>query len=397
MEIWSAWSTEKNSKIAVSDAYFQLQKHKNKEPQIIFLYCSATYDSVEILKELNTLAPHSAIHGGTSCLGVMTENGFHSNNGLGLGMLGLYDPDGHYGVGYAEITDNARLASTQAISAALEQCECPGQVPAMVWMTAAPGAEEDVIQGIQDVVGTNTPITGGSSADNTVSGDWKQFSNNRVLDNAVVITVMFPSSNAMFAFHSGYEPTEKSGIVTEAEGRIVKKIDHKPAAEVYNEWSDNNISDYLEHGGNILSITSLHPLGRQVGAVSEVPYYQLAHPDKVTQDGGLSLFSSIEEGEKLVFMSGTKNSLVNRAGRVASSSLAAHSTPADQVSGALVVYCAGCMLTVQDRMEDVVSGLKEALNNKPFLGLFTFGEQGCFVGGENRHGNLMISVLTFTK
>jgi hypothetical protein len=53
------------------------------------------------------------------------------------------------------------------------------------------------------------------------------------------------------------------------------------------------------------------------------------------------------------------------------------------------------MLTVTDRMDDVASELVEALGGRPFLGTFTFGEQGCFLGGENRHGNLMFSTVVF--
>jgi hypothetical protein len=48
-------------------------------------------------------------------------------------------------------------------------------------------------------------------------------------------------------------------------------------------------------------------------------------------------------------------------------------------------------------MDQVVDGVNQSLGGKPFLGSFTFGEQGCFAGGENRHGNLMISVLVFTR
>jgi hypothetical protein len=46
-------------------------------------------------------------------------------------------------------------------------------------------------------------------------------------------------------------------------------------------------------------------------------------------------------------------------------------------------------------MDEVVDGLRLELGALPFLGSFTFGEQGCFVGGENRHGNLMILVVVF--
>ena len=83
--------------------------------------------------------------------------------------------------------------------------------------------------------------------------------------------------------------------------------------------------------------------------------------------------------------------------RVAADARALADLAPDDVAGALVIFCAGCMLTVRDRMDRVVAGLDEGLGDAPFLGCFTFGEQGCFVGGENRHGNLMISVTVFAR
>ena len=58
------------------------------------------------------------------------------------------------------------------------------------------------------------------------------------------------------------------------------------------------------------------------------------------------------------------------------------------------MYCAGCMLTVADRMPEVVSSIGSEFK-QPFLGTFTFGEQGCFLDSTNRHGNLMISAVVF--
>ena len=77
--------------------------------------------------------------------------------------------------------------------------------------------------------------------------------------------------------------------------------------------------------------------------------------------------------------------------------MAAGSLRGEEVAGAMVIYCAGCMLTVRERMDEVVASLQGALGQQPFLGLFSFGEQGCFLGGENRHGNLMISVLVLAR
>jgi hypothetical protein len=345
-------------------------------------------------------------------MGVMTQAGVHSQDGCGLAMFGIFDPQGNYGVGAAEIGENPDKAAEHAIHCALEMADRPGEVPAMVWMMAAPGCEEALISGIEAVLGDDVPISGGSSADNDLGGHWKQFANDEIYSNAVVVTVLFPSTEVMFAFHSGYEPTDVTGIVTKvgefesrdkeggatkAEGRILLEINGQPAAEVYNDWGQGLISDALAGGGNIMARTTLHPLGRVAGHIGAVPYYQLSHPDAVTVNGGLSVFSNVAPGDELVLMHGSIDNLLTRAGRVASSALETYSANPQDIAGALVVYCAGCRLAVQDRLDEVVDSLRVALPDVPFLGVHTYGEQGCFLGGENRHGNLMISVLLFGK
>ena len=64
-----------------------------------------------------------------------------------------------------------------------------------------------------------------------------------------------------------------------------------------------------------------------------------------------------------------------------------------EVAGAIIVYCAGCMLAVKDNLTEVQRAIKAELGNIPFIITFTFGEQGCFIDGSNRHGNLMISAV----
>lgn len=411
MKIATAWTTDPQTS-SVIEAYDNLAAELGGTPSMLVVHCSVTYTIEEIIKTLHAHAPNVPLHGGTSCLGVMTQAGFHLHDSRGLAMFGLLDEDGSYGVGASEIGSDPAEAAEKAIHSALQHAGRPGEVPSMVLMTAAPGCEETLISGIASVLGDEVPVAGGSSGDNTVTGEWKQFANGQTFSNAVVLTVLFPSSEVMFAFHSGYEPTDTKGIVTKAggyvatgskgiatkaEGRVLSEIDGRPAAVVYNEWVKGLISDTFPNGGNILSRTTLHPLGRVVGHVGDVPYYQLSHPDAVTKDGALTLFTNVSTGDEIVLMSGTFDSLISRAGRVVSSALTTYSAVPEDVEGALVVYCAGCMLTIKDRLQEVVEVLKNTLSNAPFLGVFTFGEQGCFVGGENRHGNLMISVLLFRK
>lgn len=53
------------------------------------------------------------------------------------------------------------------------------------------------------------------------------------------------------------------------------------------------------------------------------------------------------------------------------------------------------MLSVRDDMDRVVAGVNAALGGAPFIGAFTFGEQGPLIDAGNRHGNLMISCVVF--
>lgn len=395
MKIATAWSVMPDADAAVTTAYRELVEQIGAEPQIIFLHSSVNYDSAVLVRRLQELAPRVPVHGGTSCLGVMTETGFHSDKGLGLGLLGILDPAGNYGVGAARIGNDPRAAAAAAIRQALAQAQRPGEVPTAVLITAAPGQEELLLRGIEDLLGPDVPVIGGSSGDNTVTGEWKQFANGDVYADAVVTTALFPTTEVMFAFHSGYEPSEHKGRVTRAQGRTLYEIEGRPAAVVYNEWIGGVLSDVLDTGGNVLARTTLYPLGRAVGTVGGIPYFRLSHPDSVTPAGALTLFTNTKEEDEIVLMRGTRESLVSRAGHVAQSALETYAAAPAQIAGALVIYCAGCMLTIQDRMEETVAGLRAALGGKPFLGVFTFGEQGCFLGGENRHGNLMISVLVF--
>ena len=95
-------------------------------------------------------------------------------------------------------------------------------------------------------------------------------------------------------------------------------------------------------------------------------------------------------------MQGYRGRLVERAGRVAREAAARLPDGASSLAGGIVVYCAGCMLAVDDRMPEVSRQVTESFAGAPYLGCFTFGEQGCQVD-RNVHGNLMISAVAFGR
>lgn len=397
MDIATSWSTATTSRAAFDAAMAGLIARLGGHPDYLLVYFTECYPAGELLAALAVLPSAVRVHGCTSCLGVMTEDGMHSEDGRALAMLGIRDAGGAYGVGASALGSDPRAAARSALEAALADSGRPGELPDIVWLNAAPGHEEEVLKGIGDLVGPNVPVVGGSAADNRVAGGWRLLTRDCAAGDAVVVSALMPAPRVSSSFQSGYLPTARSGVVTSATGRIVHTIAGRPAAEIYREWTGKLLDEVPATGGNILALTTLAPLGRTLGKVGRVPFYTLSHPDALLADGSLSLFTEVAVGEELVLMSGSTASLVARAGRVAKAAIDLGGFAADSILGAVVVYCAGCMMTVQDRLPDVVAELNAALGHRPFIGIFTFGEQGCLLAGRASHGNLMISSLVFAE
>ena len=133
------------------------------------------------------------------------------------------------------------------------------------------------------------------------------------------------------------------------------------------------------------------------GEIDGVPMFVLSHPAMVGPDGDLTLFTDIAVGDQVMLMRGSPESLVKRAAAVVDDACGAGGWARGETEGGLVIYCGGCMLHVRDRMGEVAEQIGKAMHGAPFLGAFTFGEQGAIVDSSNRHGNLMVSGLMFGR
>lgn len=326
--------------------------------------------------------------GGSSCLGIMTEQGvFLQQDSLALFMI--RDDDGHYGSGSAVIEGvNIAKATRDALTSALQRAGRPFQVPELVWCMQPPGTEEAVLKQIEQVLGKKVPVYGGSSADDDVSGQWLQYDGRAIHQQAVVIAVFYPSVAISHFFHSGYIPTEHKGIVTKSQGRLLQEIDHQPAVDVYSRWLNRKIY------GNYMQQTTLHPLGSVIEQSQlDLPLYMLSLPTNFHPDGSIELFAEVEQGKLLCLMTSEVPRLLSRTGIMCE--CARSVLPEQRVSGGIIVFCGACLLSIKDQMGLVHDNVKQALGGAPFLIAFTFGEQGYAVDQTNRHGNLMYATVLF--
>lgn len=391
MRIISAQSQAETAAAAAEDVARALDVDRRGAPDFVALHFGDAMPAEALRAAARSALGTEALHGGSSCLGVMSRDGLALDTGGGAAALALYDPEGSYGTASRDLGDDATAAARQAAETALAAAGRPGELPDLVWLTTAPGREEQVLAGLRAVFGAETPIVGGSAADADVQGGWRQIGPGTSHADGVVVSVLFPSRPIASVYQSGYGPTGRSGVVTRVDGRRLYEIDGRPAMEVYRDWTGGAVPAAGEAPVSILADATFWPLGRVARHVAGVPFHLLGHPAVAYPDGSMDLFVDLSEGDRLWQMAGSSDSLVGRAGRVAAQAREA----AGGAGGALVIYCGGCMLAVRERMEDVRAGVDAALGGAPWIGVFTFGEQGVPPGGQAEHGNLMISCTVF--
>lgn len=386
------------SSLSVEQSCDALQDDLGGDPDLIIVSHTAISNSHSYAEIIRNKFPTAKCMGSTSCRGVLTNEGLSDFGQPGYALWALRDLDGDFGVGVASFGDSISNATLDALNQAISSADREGELPDLVWIHSSPGNEEAVVRSIDQYYESDVLIVGGSSADEALEAKWSCFADSSSTNTGVAIAVFYTSFKVSTSFQSGYKPTSVTGVATRCEGRVVYEIDNKPAAQVYNSWT-NNLVDLEEQPLpiNVLGTSTLSPIGVAMGDVSGIPYYNLAHPETYTEDEALSFFCQIDEGEKLTLMEGTPDNILSRPGRVANEASHTLTGEANGVAGGLIIFCGGCLLAVESRASEIQQHLASAFVDAPYMGAFTFGEQGRFHNGENRHGNLMISVTLFHR
>lgn len=393
MKIYAASSSLDISQEMAADVLAQLSF--DDSPSLLFVFLNANYDADLIRQLLHDalqcpLLIATSSHGGFICSPLVCDAS------ASLTVLAIVDPKGSYGVGMAHVGEiDGRQAASMATQRALQNSATPFESPSLIWCVPTPGTEEQMLEGVADVVGPNIPVFGGSCADNDVTGNWQAGDQDEVGPSTISVVVMTPSSPLGMTFSSGYQPTETAVTVTEAANRTLFALDDEPAALRYNTVTNDAIKAALS-GGQILDQSSLHPLGLEITSPVGIPEFLLIHPASINKDNSLQLFADVTTGTRLQVMEGSISGLVNRAEKVIQNAI--DLVPQYRtVEGVLLVYCAGCMMTIHEQLPLMCSRVQSRFPHLPVVGMYSFGEQGRFLDNQNRHGNLMISAIAFSS
>lgn len=251
-----------------------------------------------------------------------------------------------------------------------------------------PGTEEALLRGLSSEL-KSTPVLGGSAADDDISGKWSIFTQEaRFTAGAALALVEWPGKFAA-PWVSGAMSTDFKGVVTKAHGRTIDEIDGKPAAVVYDSWLGGALGDSLTKGDVILGKTTLAPLG-----VKRASGITLVHPERVVLPSkSIATFAEVSQGETVLLVKSTSVGLQGRPANLISRALSDTGLTPANLKAVLLVYCAGCMLAIDQATSSMVGAVQSVSGKAPVVGAFHFGEQGCHAPGKPEHGNLMTGAL----
>ncbi len=364
---------------------------KDKSAKLVFAYMSCDYKIKDVIKGIKEVYDCPVI-GNTSYTGVIMPQGYMGGDKPFVGIMVLSDPDMVVGVGFADrkAYQSARDAGESATKAARIMTKKPyNEEPDLMYMTASPTEEEFFLKGASRIVG-RVPVFGGSTADNTITGNWQLYLDNKTTAEGVAVALIYMKGGFANEFTGAYRETKDMGIITEVEGtRKLVSIDNVPAVKKYAKWRKMKTTELM--GDKLLSETITSPLGvkDRLGDLIAI-----RHPMFANDDYSMNVGANLSEGTTVIRMEATVDELVSSVGETLKK---LNSRVKKPVVCYHLVHCGGRRAGIGDRINEVYEEIKKNTNGIPFIMEFTFGEYGYVEDGNNTTGGLMLSFTAFTK
>jgi hypothetical protein len=339
----------------------------------------------------------------TSVAGIMNNEGLHT--GKVVGVLGVASDAVAFGVGSVDpdkcpsLEEAGKTAILSAIAAAGHK---PTERPDIILFTASMrrGGEMKMLDGIGSVVGMDVPVLGGNAGDEKFDHQWMQFTQDAQYHEGLVLTAIYSKPKVGWAFENGFRITDKTGIVTKSDGRTIFEIDNRPALDVYDEWLNGALMDYIHKSGHwdIAGFTAQYPLCKVLRGPNGQVGYMTSHPVPKEEDMAtktVPVYALMEQGSRVQLFSGTWQTILNRAELAPANALIRGDIPRNQAMFGTLFFCAGAYSCIPAGERNKLPLLvNNALGDVPFMGVMTVGEQGYIPGVRNVSANLVESMVT---
>lgn len=245
----------------------------------------------------------------------------------------------------------------------------------------------ELIDGMNAVIPTDVPITGG------LAGDADRFQKTLVGLNGdpepgAIVAIAF-YGNAIRVGHNsmgGWEMFGPERTITASDANVLSEIDGVNALELYKKY----LGDYAE---KLPSSALLFPLSLETSTENSVVRTILTIDE---EEGTMTFAGNVPVGGKVRFMRANFDKLVDAAGEAASG---LYQKGENEPDLALLISCVGRKLILKDRVEEEVEAVKEVLPGHTVIsGFYSYGELSPLTGnGKCALHNQTMTITTLSE
>ncbi len=388
---------------------------------LVFVYSSIKHDVQKILDAVRRKVGDVPTIGCTTT-GELSSEGFLSD---GLVISGIASELLDVGVGFGTgVFGNPKAAAVAAVKMArakLDASDGPKRRNHVCIMHAAgftmenAGVEEEVLEAIQESLGDDWMVMGGSASDGARFLGSKELVGNSVREGSVVVALLATDLDVGNAMAHGYVPTDRTFEITEARENIIKRIDGKLALDFWAKILRTKPKK-ITKGLNLIRMTDKVPkflmgmsqkMGLTPKAITEkIPFFKYATenpfairsesgefvvkvPKVITPEGWIEFQTRMDKASELTLMKLDTQATVTASSRAVTAASKSLENPARLV---LVYECLGRFMYLLDDLDLLYRNVRNATDGE-IVGFFSAAEQGTMEGMGCQSHNYSVSVL----
>lgn len=339
-------------------------------PNLIIIFSSVAFDQEKMLQGVNSVAGDAVVVGCSDSGEITTEGPVKEY----VAVMAVKSDQIKFTAGVGKgVGADAHKAGKQAAEEVVKKANEKLSMFVML-PDGLTGNGAAIVRGLQEVLGKNFPIMGGSAGDDFKFQKTYQYYQDQVLHDTVVGLGFSGNFSWGVGVRHGWEPIGLPMKVTKSEGAILKELDNKTALKIYEDYFGRRAEELIKEP--IARMAYTYPLGMSVEGSPELLIRDVVIANR---KGEITCAAEIPERSEIRLMLGDPEKAIKSAREAAEGALS-------QLKGSSpkLILIFDCMarnkLLGRRRPEEIVA-VQEVLGKEvPLLGFYTYGEQAPLAG-----------------
>lgn len=225
-----------------------------------------------------------------------------------------------------------------------------------------------LIEGLDNQIKGNIPITGGLCGDGTLfEKTLSSYNESPKEGNVIAIGFYGEQLEVTYASNGGWTPFGPERTITKSDGNVLFEIDGQPALNLYKTYLG-------EKANELPQAALLYPLSLQETDGSKPLVRTILNIDEGANS--MILAGDVPVGSKVQLMMSTTDDIANGA---ASAAVAAMTGRVSKPQLAILVSCVGRKLVLDQRTEEEIEEVVEVIGDQASVtGFYSYGEMAPF-------------------